>query len=92
MKTASSVVKSLVLLGFTLPALAQTSPAQTGKMAAPQPASKATTAKSLTKKYEGPKVAKSTKDLGQKFIDKSYEDTSPGRLIYPVKKVAPVKE
>jgi hypothetical protein len=89
MKIASSVVKSLVLLGFTLPTLAQTSPLQTGKMAAPQPPAKATTAKSLSKKYEGPKVAESTKKLGQKFVDKSYEDTAPGRVLIPVKKVTP---
>jgi hypothetical protein len=89
MKTASSFAKSLVLLGLALPALAQTSPAQMGKAASPQPTRKTAAPNGVTKKYEGPKVAESTKNLGQKFVDKSYEDTSPGRLIIPAKKVAP---
>jgi hypothetical protein len=90
MKTTPSFVKSLWLLGVSLPALAQTLPSQSSGTAAPQATSKTTTSKAITKKYEGPKVAKSTQKLGQKFIDKSYEDTSPGRVLrVPVKKVAP---
>jgi hypothetical protein len=89
MKRAPVFVKTLVLLGLVLPALAQTTPSQT-KPASPPAARKAATSTSLSKKYEGPKVAKSTQTLGQKFIDKSYEDTSPGRVLrVPVKKVAP---
>jgi hypothetical protein len=89
MKKASVFVKTLALLGLGLPALAQTTPSQT-KPASPPAARKAATSTSLSRKYEGPKVAKSTQKLGQKFIDKSYEDTSPGgALRIPVKKVAP---
>jgi hypothetical protein len=89
MKTARSFLKSLVLLGLVLPTQAQTSPSQR-KAASPQPASKTAAPNTLKKKYEGPKVAESTQNLGQKFIDKSYEDTSPGRVLRaPVKKVAP---
>jgi hypothetical protein len=90
MKTAPLFVKSLLLLGISLPALAQTLPSQAGRAAAPQSASKTTPSKSLSKKYEGPKVAESTQKLGQKFVDKSHEDTSPGRVMrVPIKKVAP---
>jgi hypothetical protein len=77
MKTAPSFVKSLLLLGVSLPALAQTAPSQTGKTAAPQPASKTAVPKALAKKYEGPKVAESTQKLGQKFVDKSHEVKAP---------------
>jgi hypothetical protein len=89
MRKAPVFVKTLALLGLVLPALAQTTPSQT-KPASPQATRKAATSTSLAKKYEGPKVAESTQKLGQKFVDKSHEDTSPGRGIsVPVKKVAP---
>jgi hypothetical protein len=91
MKTASSFAKSLVLIGFALPTLAQTAPGQTGKTAAPQPASKTAVPKALAKKYEGPKVAESTQKLGQKFVDKSHEVKAPTNTkLRPIPiKVAP---
>jgi len=73
MKALTSLAGCLALAGLLLPAHAQTTPATAPRNPTPAQAKAISeqTAERRAEQYQGPKVVKDSKELGQKMIQKS---------------------